>query len=108
MEHVAGRTFFHPSISFVGLVFEWAPSPAPQRPRELVGHCRVKACSSHWCPAVTGLSFCPHVAQMAKKEVEPPREVSASVPNSCFLEHPLYPEISMCRETYVRIKADAF
>lgn len=35
-------------------------------------------------------------------------EVPASVPNSCFLEYPLYPEISEWGENYVRIKADAF
>lgn len=99
---------FHPSTSFVGFVFKWSPSPGPKRPHELVGHCRVEACSFHWCPAVTGLSFCPHVAQMAKKKVQSPREVPASVPNSCFLEYPLYPEISEWGENYVRIKADAF
>ena len=99
-----------PSIQYpasnLGFVFKRAPSPGPKQPREPGGQRRVKACGFHWCPAVTGLRFCPHVAQMAKK-VQSPREVSASSPNSCFLEHPLYPEISEWGENYVRIKADA-
>jgi len=107
MEHVTCIISFHPSTSFVGFVFKRASSPGPKQSREPVGHRRVKVCSFHWCPAVTGLSFCPHVAQMAKK-VQSPREVSASVPNSCFLEHPLYPEILEWGKNYVRIKADAF